>query len=356
MKNLFVLSITIGCLVAKNAYGMPNPMPQGGNSNNLINNTGSYIGVSGNVTRNAENNSAFLPTTTRRFSEGMINFSVWPDPKKQNQGTEPNGGIILEQQQNGREAYLQKNPSRSCIDHVNNRQEPLQQNRFNSSSEFISQEINGNINGNTMFFPILRSSNNENQPINNHSNLPQQQYNHQGYFPTSEFNNFLNPAFNLTEVLQLNEQQSRIIRETRQELSNIKHQNEILVREIQDYRDREMYFFPDKIAQLQEEIISLEKCLANQQQKQCIKIDRIIALEQQNAELSKEVQYYRNGNAQGRIIQLEKQIKEQLDQIEKEKAAHEAEIKNLKEQLKNEKELNMVLNLGTESIRKLKNS
>ena len=66
--------------------------------------------------------------------------------------------------------------------------------------------------------------------------------------------------------------------------------------------------------------------------------DRIICLEQ------------RNKNNQIEIAKLKKQINKLKNQITKEKASHETEVNDLREQLKKEKQLNAVLNLNTDSV------
>ena len=87
---------------------------------------------------------------------------------------------------------------------------------------------------------------------------PQQQYNNQGYFPQSGINrDTMNPSFTLTDILQITDQQIRINGEMRRKLSELKQQNELL-------KNREMYFFPDKIAQQQRQIMKLEEFIIDQ--------------------------------------------------------------------------------------------
>ena len=402
MNKLFIRNVSLGILIAGSAGGMMNSTPQGINDNNSgnnvssyavsegisnhsvnsVNSSGSYVnnvwspGNVGNVVnRNVEGNQVFLPVMNRRFSDGMINLSGWSESKKQNQmipsqAIIKEGSVVLGQQQNGREFPVQGSRNGTYINQGYYNQTLLVQNVPNSSTSFIPQEINGNTNENTIFLPVLRSQNAGNQ-VNNTEKFsysrirrnsivnvpPQQQYSNQGYFPQSGINkDTMNPSFTLTDILQITDQQIRINGEMRRKLSELKQQNELL-------KNREMYFFPDKIAQQQRQIMKLEEFIIDQnkkhqeeldelrnQQIKDAKLDRMVILEQKNAELIKKIQRYKNGNGEKKISELKDQVKKLKDQIKEKDAIHEAEIKDLKDQLQKEKQLNAALNLSSGSI------
>ena len=384
MRNLLVESIVTGILIAEGVSGMQNSMPSGinnNNSGNKIGNCASDIEIISD--RNTQNNDVFIPV--RRFSEGMINFSIWPEPK--NPGMGQDGCIVLEQQQNSRELSIQNNANNGPYVNqgINQAKLPVQNALYTPPPELPPEQINANTNQNMIFLPILRRQNSRNQtkPKNNsgkfgysnarrnsNADLPPL-YNNQGYFsPSGIDKDIMNPHFNLSEVLKLVEQQTQINiekvkRETQQELLNLKQQNEILLKEIQNYRNREMYFYPDKIAELQRQIMNLEGYITNQEEKHRkeinelkdqrsgIKLDKVIILEQQNEELSKEIQRYKDEDDQEtpkNINLLKKQVKELQNQIMEENAIHEAKINDLKEQLQKEKELNVTLSLSSSSV------
>lgn len=357
--------VIIGLLIAGNICGMSNSVPQ----DNI----------------NIEGNHIFLPVTKRRFSEGMINTVVWPAPKRQIQG-EANVGNFLIQQQNGRELSSQSNVSEWRLDQ-GNVTIPVQNsangscaglgygglptpistndlpvpNNSNGTAGFVTQEINGNVNENMMFFPILRNSNSGNQGTNC-SNLPQQ-YNNQGYFPQSEVNNDISkPIFSLFEVLRIAEQQSqtsieRVKREMNGKIVDLEHQKEALEREILYYKERGRRFFPNKIARLEGRVITLEGYIKRQDRKYRGEVekleDQLVVLEQENTKLKEEVQYYRDGSNSKflqEISQLKEQVKELQNRNAEEKSKYENKTKELEEQLQKERELNLTLSLGTQSV------
>lgn len=378
MNKLFIKNVALGILIAGNAGGMPNSTPQGiDNSVNGVSNYAVNPNSVGNIRKeNLEGNAVFLPVMNRRFSDGMINFSVWPEQRNQNPGMPNSGYPILRQQQNGRELSVQGSANGAYTNQVCNQQKLLAQSVPTSSATFTPQERNGNTDENMIFLPVLRGPDNRNQANNTErlsysklrrnsvaNAMPQQQYNNQGYFSPAEIDNsIMSPTFTLNDIMQIAERQTQMNREMNQELSNLKQQNEILKKEIQNYRAREMYFFPDKIAQLQGQIMKLEEFIINLNQKhqeevnklknqsQDVKLGRMIILEQKNAELEKENQRYKNENTRETINLLENKVKELQNQIAEKNAMHESELKDLKEKLREEKQLNVTLGLSSGSV------
>ena len=77
---------------------------------------------------------------------------------------------------------------------------------------------------------------------------------------------------------------------------------------------------------------------------------QLFALEQENNELRKEVQYYKsgsNGKFLQEITQLKEQVKNLQNQNAEEKSRYEKKTKELEEQVQKERELNLTLSLGT---------
>ncbi|MBO4405859.1 MAG: hypothetical protein J5821_03945 [Alphaproteobacteria bacterium] len=363
--------VIIGFLVAGNMCGMTNLVPQ----NNI----------------NAEGNQVFLPVMKRRFSEGMINTVVWPAPKRQNRGEVCVGNFLIQQQnsielpsqnstnglrldQGSVRISVQNNANRSRVGMgygglptpvdsnglgMGQRYAGVSvQNSSNGAAGFVPQKINGNANENMIFIPTLRNSNIGNQTTNSTS-LPQQN-NSQGYFPQSGVDDDVSkPIFSLLEVLQIAEQQSETsVEKTKQEMNrkivDLEHQKEVLERETQYYKERGRHFFPNKIAKLEERVITLEGHIKKQSEKyreETGKLeDQLFALEQENNELRKEVQYYKsgsNGKFLQEITQLKEQVKNLQNQNAEEKSRYEKKTKELEEQVQKERELNLTLSLGT---------
>lgn len=322
MNNLFIRNIFAGILILESANGMQNLTPQ-----YTPNNSGGY---------NAEGNEVFLPVTNG-VMEGVSSIT-----------SRRSSISALELQQNSTNGQY--------INQFFSIQKSSIQNTSNVPISHTVSEINENTQKNINSLPILRDINSINQSVgqgsgysniqgNNDINLTPEQYNYLGYFPLSGIHNLSDPAFNLSEVLQLVKWQTGIIRKKQQELSNLKWQNKILNRENQRYKNEQKYFLPYTITQLKDKNTNLEKYAKNQDivlqeaiHKQKNQQDRIICLEQ------------RNKNNQIEIAKLKKQINKLKNQITKEKASHETEVNNLREQLKKEKQLNAVLNLNTDSV------
>ncbi len=401
MKKLSIVSGIVGFLFAENICGMPS---YGGQ----INFTGgsNVNGNLGSISNNMENKDVFLPVLKRRFSDGMINPVVRYDWKKRKK----NKNVIHTspgQQQNVREF-----PVKSVVNEAYSGTgygglvTPCEANaatasvsgigygglvtpcEANAATASVQSPINGNVDANMMFLPILRPNNvnqgnntylaeYSNTQGNNSSNLLQQQYSYQGFSPLAGMagtsNSVLNPSFSISEVLQIAEQQTKmnvekVKREIYQEVYNLEQQNEILKKEIQYYKDNGGLVFPDKVAKLEEQIIDLNRYIRKQDEQHAeeiqklkdqlhkeIKLDQLLALEQENEELEKKIQYYKNGSDHKflqEITQFRKQIKELQNQLQEEKTRHESEVKELNEQLKKERELNLTFNLDSGSILK----
>ena len=103
-------------------------------------------------------------------------------------------------------------------------------------------------------------------------------------------------------------------------ITKLERQNETLKREIQNYRSQKGYFFQNKIANLEDQIIQMREYIKNlnekheeQQRKNVFNPYQVFVLAQQNEELKQEIQHYRdeeNRNFPQELILLEKQTKE----------------------------------------------
>lgn len=327
MNNLFIGSIVAGILILKSANGMSNSTQQYTPNSSTRNVSNHNIG----------DNEIFLPVMNRRSSVSALELtSSIPQYIPNNSVRNNSSGnrrfsvSTRELQQNRQE--LQSLPN-SINGQCSNQFYGIQQDTMNgqyinqscSVQQNVFKEINGNTQENANLLPILGNINSIDQSIGQgtNANLTSEQYNRLGYFLPAERNNSSNPDFTLSEVLQLVELLTEIIRKEQQESSNfkwlyeqLKNQNANLERYTKDLD------------------IALQEAIRKQKNQQ----DKIFYLEQQNE------------NNQTEIAKLKKQITESKNEITKEKMSHETEVNNLKEQLKREKQLNAVLDLNTAPI------
>lgn len=355
MKSKIVISSAVvsivGVFVIEIAQGMPEDLP---NQKTVTNST---------------NNKACLPAVKRRFSEGMINPVSWRKTKKNKR--KKNNKDSSNQQQ-----HEQIVPEKNLITN-----QFAENHDGEKTSSKVEQQIDGNFNQNTIFFPTLRNPNiNQEHKIyefedkrnqtNIHFNATQ--HDRPQSYQQSINNNVLNSNFSLSEVLWFSEQQSlinveKVKIEMYERITKLERQNEALKREIQNYRSQKGYFFQNKIANLEDQIIQMREYIKNlnekheevtnalkeQQRKNVLNPYQVFVLAQQNEELKQEIQHYKdekNRNFPQELILLEKQTKELKCQIAEEKINHEKEIQELNNQLKEEKDLNLLFNLNSESI------
>ena len=367
------MNIAAGILIVGNVSGMQNSVPPGLHNNIPVSNVGVPVN---SANRNAENNEVFLPV--RRFSEGMVNFSIWPE--MENPGMRQDGRIIPAQQQNSQELIPQSSAGGPYMNRFYSGPRSPVPNIPNKYTGLITPEINGNTYENMMFLPILRNTDSVNQPNNisiGYSNmrennvvnhLPQQQYNYLGYYPLSGIDNdILNPAFNYPKDFVFSEQQINIEKtRKKQELSSLEYQNEILKREIAHLkyqnetlrteiaqRQSQIINLETQVVQQQNRIENVEKYVATQRDRE-EKLNRIVYLEQQNLDLAQKIERHRKENSQTKIAQLEDQVNklknkanELKNQIIEDNSRLKAEVNNLKEQLQKKDELNASLNTST---------
>ena len=383
MNNLFIGSIAAGILILESANGMSNSAPQYTPSNNSARNISNH---------NTEGNEIFLPVMNRRSSVSALELTnstpqYIPNNSDRNSATGSRRSSVsaLELQQNNTNRQY-ANQFFSTQQNTMNGQYinqfcSMQQNTLNTSrtessdweqqqnrqflpnnanGQYINQfynvqqnafeEINGNTQKNTNILPILRNINSVNQSVKQRTdaNPTPEQYNQLGYFPTAENNISSNPDFSfftLSEVLQLVELLTEIIRKEQLESSNLKWQLEFLNRENQRYENEQKYFLPYKITQLKNQNTNLEKYAKDQD---LALQEAILKQKNQQNRINYLEQQYENNQTE--IAKLKNQITELKNQITKEKTSHETEVNDLREQLKREKQLNAVLNLNTAPV------
>lgn len=304
MNSLFIGSIAAGILILESTNGMPNSTQQ-------FTPDGSTRNVS---SHNIKDNEIFLPVINRRSSVSALELtSSIPQYIPHNSVRNNSSGnrrfsvSTRELQQSRRE--LQSLPSSMNGQHSNqiysvqqNTMNEQYMNQFCNIQQNTFEEINGNTQKNTNSLPIFGNINSTDQSV----------------IQGIDTNLTADHDFTLSEVLQLVELLTEIIRKEQQESSNfkwlyeqLKTQNANLEKYAKDLN------------------IALQKALLDQKNQQ----DRISYLEQQISYLEQQ-----NGNNQTEIAKLK-------NQIAKEKTSHETEVNDLNEQLKREKQLNTVLNL-----------